>query len=199
MFLRAFGSNQYDIPVLYESGVDNPFGECVLPENQQHYIPNFQFVSQTGEEVGRDQMEGKVTIVDFFFTSCPSICPVMSTEMTRVQDVFRNDDRVQIYSISIDPDYDSPEVMAEYADRHDAKPDKWFFLHGDKEEVFNLARCGFVLPIMDGMGDPDEYAHSDKFALVDEQGRIRGYYSGTTRDQVDLLILETKILLDGNK
>lgn len=199
IFLRSFGTNQYDIPVLYEDGVDNPFGECVFMEGAQHTIPDFEFVSHTGEAVGRDQMKGKVTIVDFFFTSCPSICPVMSTEMSRVQDAFRNEDQVQIYSISIDPEYDSQEVLAEYAQRHDARAGKWHFLHGDKDEVYNLVRCGFILPIMDGMGEPDDYAHSDKFILIDEQGRIRGYYSGTTRDQVDLLILETKILLDGHK
>jgi len=199
IFLRSFGTNQYDIPVLYEDGVDNPFGECAVNEGSQHYIPDFQFVSHTGASVGREQMEGKVTIVDFFFTSCPSICPVMSTEMSRVQDAFRDRDDVQIYSISIDPEYDSPEVLAEYAQRHEARDNKWHFLHGDKSEVYNLVRCGFILPIMDGLGEPDDYAHSDKFILIDGQGRIRGYYSGTTRDQVDLLILETKILLDGNK
>jgi len=199
IFLRSFGTNQYDIPILYEDGVDNPYGECVVSEDSQHYIPDFEFVSHTGEPVGREHMEGKVTIVDFFFTSCPSICPVMSTEMSRVQDAFRDRDDVQIYSISIDPEYDTQEVLTEYAQRHDAKEDKWHFLRGDKSEVYNLIRCGFILPIMDGFGEPDDYAHSDKFILIDEQGRIRGYYSGTTRDQVDLLILETKILLDGRK
>ncbi|KEO74892.1 SCO family protein [Anditalea andensis] len=199
IFLRSFGSNQYDIPILYKDGVDNPLGECSTDTQSQHYIPDFEFVSHTGQSMGREEMEGKITIVDFFFTSCPSICPVMSTEMGRVQDTFRNVDDVQIYSISIDPEYDNQEVLAEYAQRHDANPEKWHFLHGDKSEVYNLIRCGFILPIMDGFGEPDDYAHSDKFILIDDKGRIRGYYSGTTREQVDLLILETKILLDGNK
>jgi protein SCO1 len=198
VFLKTFGSNNYDIPVFYEQGVDNAFAECPASD-QQHRIPEFQFVSHTGEAIGREEMEGKITIVDFFFTSCPSICPVMSSEMTRVQDAFRNDDRVQIFSISIDPEYDQPDVLAEYAERHDATPGKWFFLNGDKEQVYDLAKCGFILPTLDGMGVPDDFAHSDKFVLVDGQGRIRGYYSGTTREQVDELILETKILLNGNQ
>jgi protein SCO1/2 len=144
-------------------------------------------------------MEGKITIVDFFFTSCPSICPVMSTEMERVDDVFRKEDRVQIYSISIDPEYDTPKILKEYAEKHNATKGKWFFLTGDKQETFNLARCGFLLPALDGKGIPDDFVHSDKFVLVDDQGRIRGFYSGTSREDVDLLILETKILLYGKK
>jgi len=199
LFLKTFGNNQYEIPVLFENGIDNQFMECDVEENVQHTIPEFSFTSQDGLTMGRDHMEGKITIVDFFFTSCPSICPVMSTEMERVDDVFRKEDRVQIYSISIDPEYDTPKILKEYAEKHNATKGKWFFLTGDKQETFNLARCGFLLPALDGKGIPDDFVHSDKFVLVDDQGRIRGFYSGTSREDVDLLILETKILLYGKK
>lgn len=199
LFLKTFGNNQYEIPVLFENGIDNQFMECDVEENVQHTIPEFSFTSQDGLRMGRAEMEGKITIVDFFFTSCPSICPVMSTEMERVDDVFREEDRVQIYSISIDPDYDSPEVLKEYSERHNASPGKWFFLTGDQQETFNLARCGFLLPAIDGKGVPMDFVHSDKFVIIDEIGRIRGFYSGTSREDVDLLILETKILLYGKK
>ncbi|WP_304516483.1 SCO family protein [Cecembia rubra] len=197
VFLKTFGTNHYDIPVLFQDGVENPFLECELNESGQHYIPEFLLTSHDNELRGRHEMEGKITIVDFFFTSCPSICPVMSNEMERVNDAFRNEALVQIYSISIDPEYDTPEVLKEYAERHNATPDKWFFLTGNKDEIYNLARCGFILPTIDGFGQPDDFVHSDKFILVDELGRIRGYYSGTNRDEVDRLILETKILLHG--
>jgi protein SCO1/2 len=197
LFLRGFSSNTYDIPVLYEHGVDDAFEECGFVDGGQHYIPEFTFLDQNHNVKGRSDMEGKITIVDFFFTSCPSICPVMSTEMERVQDVFRNEDDVQIFSISIDPEFDTPEVLEAYADRHRALKDKWFFLSGPKEETYRLARCGFILPTIDGKGEPEDFIHSDKFVLVDDSGRIRGYYSGTERDGVDQLILETKILLYG--
>lgn len=199
VFLKSFGTNHYDIPILYEDGVENPFQECDVVEDGQHYIPEFRFTTQNNQQIGRSEMEGKITIVDFFFTSCPSICPVMSTEMERVDDAFRDEDDVQIYSISIDPEYDTPEVLAEYAQRHNANPDKWHFLTGDKSNIYELARCGFILPTLDGYGDPEEFIHSDKFVLVDELGRIRGYYSGTNRDEVDRLILEAKILMYGKK
>jgi len=197
LFLRGFGQNKYDIPVFFEQGVEDPFGTCDYPEAQQHYIPDFTFVAQDSSERGRKEMEGKITIVDFMFTSCPSICPIMSNEMERVQDAFRSQEAVQIYSISIDPGYDTPSVLAEYAEKHGASPNKWFFLNGSKEVTYDLVRCGFALPIVDGQGRPDDFVHSDKFILVDGKGRIRGYYSGTEREGVDKLILETKILLYG--
>lgn len=199
MFLRGFGNNEYDLPIFYQNGVENPFRECIFEDSTQHYIPEFTFVNQNGENVGRKDMEGKITIVDFFFTSCPSICPVMSKEMERVNDMFREEPRVQIMSISIDPEYDTPEILQEYAQKHNATSDKWQFLSGPVDETYQLARCGFILPALDGMGVPDDFVHSDKFVLVDEQGRIRGYYSGTNREDVDLLMLETKVLLHGNK
>lgn len=197
LFLRGFSSNAYDIPVLYQSGVDDAFNECGFTDTGQHYIPEFTFLDQSQRAIGRSDMEGKITIVEFFFTSCPSICPIMSAEMERVQDVFRNDEHVQIYSISIDPEFDTPDVLASYAAKHRAREGKWFFLSGPKEETYRLARCGFVLPTIDGKGEPEDFIHSDKFILVDELGRIRGYYSGTEREGVDQLILETKILLHG--
>ncbi|SHO65289.1 SCO family protein [Algoriphagus zhangzhouensis] len=199
MFLRGFGENHYDLPIFYQNGVDNPFKECNFEDSTQHYIPEFAFTNQEGKTIGRKDMEGKITIVDFFFTSCPSICPVMSKEMERVNDMFRNNPEVQILSISIDPEYDTPEILQEYANEHHATPGKWHFLSGSKLETYELARCGFILPTVDGLGNPDDFIHSDKFTLVDDQGRIRGYYSGTNREDVDLLMLETKVLLHGNK
>lgn len=199
MFLRGFGKNEYDLPIFFQKGTDNPFLECPVGDTTQHYIPEFTFSNQYGEPVGRADMEGKITIVDFFFTSCPSICPVMSKEMERVNDMFRDEPRVQIMSISIDPEYDTPEILKTYADEHNAIPGKWHFLSGPKEETYRLARCGFVIPTIDGNGVPDDFVHTDKFMLIDELGRIRGYYSGTNREDVDLLMLETKVLLHGTK
>ncbi|MEB2777035.1 SCO family protein [Algoriphagus sp. D3-2-R+10] len=199
LFLKGFGSNNYDIPVFFEKGVDNPFRECPIADTTQHYIPEFSFTNQEGEKVGREDMEGKVTIVDFFFTSCPSICPKMSAEMERVNDMFRDNDQIQIMSISIDPTYDTPEILKEYAEEHNADAGKWDFLTGGVQETYDLAKCGFIIPTVDGLGVPDDFVHSDKFVLVDELGRIRGYYSGTSREDVDLLMLETKVLLHANE
>lgn len=199
MFLKGFGNNEYDLPIFFEKGVENPFQACPIADTTQHYIPDFSFVNQDGQMKGKAEMMGKVTIVDFFFTSCPSICPVMSKEMERVNDMFRDEPNVQIMSISIDPEYDTQQILKEYADEHNAAAGKWDFLSGDKLATYELARCGFVIPTIDGLGVPEDFVHSDKFVLVDGLGRIRGYYSGTNREDVDLLMLETKVLLYGNK
>ena len=199
LFLKGFGKNEFNIPIFYQNGVDNPFQECPVTDSTQHYIPEFSFINQDGQRMGRSQMQGKITIVNFFFTSCPSICPVMSKEMERVNDHFRDDPLVQIMSISLDPTYDTPQILKAYSEKHHAIPGKWNFLSGPKEETFQLARCGFILPALDGNGVPDDFVHSDKFILIDDEGRIRGYYSGTTREGVDLLMLETKILLYGKE
>ncbi|MEP0711277.1 SCO family protein [Algoriphagus sp.] len=199
LFLKGFGRNTYDIPVYYENGVDSIFAECGNSDSSQHFIPDFSLTNQKGNTVGRDDMEGKITIVDFFFTSCPSICPKMSSEMERVNDMFRNDEKVQIMSISIDPTYDSPEILEKYAQKHNGLAGKWDFLTGDVDQIYSLAKCGFMIPTVDGLGIPDDFVHSDKFVLVDELGRIRGYYSGTSREDVDLLMLETKILLHASE
>lgn len=199
LFLKGFGNNNYDIPIFFEKGVDNPFRECPIADTTQHFIPEFSFTNQSGQKVGRVDMEGQITVVNFFFTSCPSICPKMSTEMERVNEMFRDEDKVQIMSISIDPTYDSPEILASYATKHHAEAGKWDFLTGDTQQTYDLAKCGFIIPSVDGMGVPDDFIHSDKFVLIDELGRIRGYYSGTSREDVDLLMLETKVLLHASE
>ncbi len=199
MFLKGFGKNDYDLPIFFQKGVDNPFLECPPTDTTQHYIPEFSFMNQEGKAMGRAEMEGKITIVDFFFTSCPSICPIMSKEMERVNDMFRDEAKVQIMSISIDPEYDTPAILKAYAEEHHAIPGKWHFLSGPKDETYRLAKCGFIIPTVDGNGVPDDFVHTDKFMLIDELGRIRGYYSGPNREEVDLLMLETKVLLHASK
>lgn len=198
LFLKGFGSNTYQLPIFYEKGLDNQFGECPITDTVQHHIPEFDFINQLGENIGSTEMKDHVTVVNFFFTSCPSICPKMSSEMERVNDMFRDYPDVRIMSISIDPEYDTPEILSEYAEKHNAEAGKWDFLTGGVAETYQLAKCGFVIPAIDGLGIPDDFIHSDKFILVDKLGRIRGYYGGTEREDVDLLMVEIKVLLHGN-
>jgi len=194
LFLRTFGDNHYEIPVFYATGVESTFTECNFSEGQ-HYIPDFSFEAHTKEEITSANFAEKLTVVDFFFTSCPSICPIMSDELTRVQKAFDNDDEVQILSFSVDPENDSIEALQLYANRYQADDTQWKFITGDKKAIYSLARCGFIMPVQDGNGEPADFIHSDKLVLVDSQKRIRGYFGGTDREDVDRLILEIKILL----
>ncbi|MDN4165170.1 SCO family protein [Cytophagales bacterium LB-30] len=194
LFLKFFGSNKFEIPVYYTQGVESSFTECNFGK-EQHVIPPFNLLAHTGASITESHLDGNITVVDFFFTTCPSICPIMSTSLTRVQDAFE-DKGVQLVSFSVDPENDSIEALQAYAKRFDAKPDMWTFVTGSKPDIYRLARCGFILPVIDGDGSPEDFIHSDKLILIDKQRRIRGYYSGTDTEDVDRLIVELKILLE---
>lgn len=194
LFLQSFGSNSYVIPVFYEEGVVSSLPNCDFAEGQ-HYIPEFNLVSQDQSGITDRVLENNITIVDFFFTSCPDICPIMSSELSRVQEVFKNKDLVKILSITVDPAYDTPQVLKNYAEEFGADTAQWKFLTGEKALIYSLARCGFLLPVEDGDGSKEDFIHSEKIILVDQQKRIRGYYDGTDREDIDRLITEINILL----
>lgn len=193
-FLRTFGENKFTIPVYHQNAAEMSSDICVFPEGQ-HYIPSFSLQNQLNKQVSEEYFDDNITVVNFFFTSCPTICPDMASELLRVQGTFPDNPRVKILSVSIDPTYDQPEVLASYAKLHGAAEDQWNFVTGEKSDVFELVRCGFILPVQDRIDGADDIMHSDRFILVDSQRRIRGYYSGTDREDVDRLVTEMKILL----
>lgn len=199
LFLQAYGRNEYNLPVYYEQGVESSvFRSCTFAQGQ-HYIPDFEVFNQNGEQVSLGDYQGKLKVVDFFFTSCPSICPVMSNQMTRVQAAYNSREDIAILSFSIDPTHDSVSVLAGYADAYGADPGMWHFLTGNKKDIYKTARCGFLLPVEDGDGSPEDFIHSPMFTLVDKENRIRGYYDGTLQEEVDRLITEINVLLSTYK
>jgi protein SCO1 len=197
VFLKSFGNNRYDLPVYYEEGVISSLENCNFTSGP-HTIPAFRFSSQNNELISEDILLNKITVVDFFFTSCPNICPVMSKQLSRVQEKFKDDERVNILSFTVDPEHDTRDVLQSYAQKFEANQGSWHFLTGEKENIYSLARCGFLLPVEDGDGSPEDFIHSEKFILVDGKKRIRGYYDGTDREDVDRLILEMNVLLTQN-
>jgi protein SCO1/2 len=106
----------------------------------------------------------------------------------------KHDPAVQILSFTVDPKNDDISVLNEYSQKFSISGDEWQFVTGEKEKIYHLARCGFILPVEDGDGSPEDFIHSEKFILVDGQKRIRGYYDGTDRDEVDRLLVEIAIL-----
>lgn len=198
LFLQGFGSNQFDIPVYYEEGVYSSNADCAFSEGQ-HYIPSFSLINQDHNTITDEALAGHITVVDFFFTSCPDICPIMTSELSRVASAFRKEDNFKILSFLVDPTYDSPEVLKHYAANYGANEEQWQFVTGDKKAIYSLARCGFILPVQDGDGGKGDFIHSEKLVLVDQNKRIRGYYDGTDREDVDRLIIETGILLANRK
>lgn len=158
-------------------------------------IPEFSLIEHHGQEINLEKLKGNVWVADFFFTSCAGICPRMTEQMTRVQEAFKNNDKVKIVSFTVDPETDSVWVLSMYAKGWGAIDGKWFFVTGDKKKIYELARKGFKLPVEEGDGGPGDFIHSDRFVLIDTKGRIRGYYGGTDPEDVDNLIRDVKLIL----
>lgn len=162
-------------------------------------VPAFSLTAHTGEPITSSGLRGKVWIANFFFTTCRSICPIMQDNMVEVQKAFANNPSVQIVSFTVDPEHDTATVLRDYAHRQGAISGKWVFVTGEKKAIYRLARQGFKLAAEDTpeelQGTRHDFIHSEKFVLVDAQGRIRGYYSGLDMEQVRRLIEDTQYLL----
>lgn len=162
-------------------------------------VPNFQLVADNGKTFSSERLKGKIWVAEFFFASCAGICPIMNQNMTEVQKAFADNPDVLILSITVDPKTDTPEVLREYRQNFNAMDGKWFFLTGDKKAIYQLARHGFKVAAEEvppkEEGSPTDFIHSDRFVLVDRQGRIRGFYNGTDKKQVQKLIAAIKRLL----
>lgn len=167
-------------------------GERYVDDNKDtvyHQIADFSLVNQLGDTITNSDVSGKVYVADFFFTSCPTICPVMKKEMLRVYEKFNSNPDFKILSHSIDVEHDTPEVLKDYAERlgvNDAST--WNFLTGDQEKIFELGQTSYLTTAMEDQQEPGGFLHSGAFLLIDQQGRIRGVYDGTKSDQVDRLI-----------
>lgn len=158
-------------------------------------IPDFRFVNQDGESFTEQDLNGKIYVADFFFTTCPSICPIMKTQMLRVHERFKNNSKVHIVSHSIDPTHDTVEVLREYADRLGVETKSWTFLHGEMDSIFRVAQEGYLVSAKEDSLAPGGLLHSGAFILVDPEKRIRGYYDGTKEQDVDQLMNDMDILL----
>ena len=213
LYLKGFGENHYELPYMIPL-TDSTTGNAMMRKNPNpkwnqpemdtvfHTIPAWKLTDENGKEFLGQSLKGKIYVADFFFTRCGSICPKMSTELTRLQDTFSEDDEVQIASFSVDPVHDTPEMLKEYAKKYDAKSGKWHFLTGTKTQIYPLAVKGYFIPVADAseydkaVKSPDEtFIHSEKLILVDKEGHIRGFYDGTDKKDVDRLVLEIRVLL----
>lgn len=145
-------------------------------------LPEFQFTDHTSASFGKSNLVGKISVVDFIFTRCKGPCPVMAVNMGQLYREYATDNRIQFVSISVEPEYDTPEVLTQYADLQGVTDDRWRFLIAQIEDVVLLSELGFKLAADDLPG-----AHSTRFVLVDTLAQIRGYYSGTDTASVAMI------------
>lgn len=161
-----------------------------------HTVKPFYFVNQYNEKVTEETVKNKIYVTDFFFTTCQTICPIMSTELERVYKQFANRNDVLILSHTVSPEEDSVNVLMDYAKLHGVKDKKWLFLTGDKKQLYDMARQGYLLNAEQGNGDEDDFIHTQNFALVDKERHLRGFYDGTDSIEVTRLIADINLLLE---
>jgi protein SCO1/2 len=164
-----------------------------------HHIGSFSFQNQDAKVISSLEMKGNISVVEYFFTTCKSICPIMNQQMQRVNGVFKKEKDLKIFSFTVDPETDDVAQMKKYAKSHHATTGKWHFLTGKKEDLYALARKSFFVlkpAEAQNLGDAgSDFIHTNNFVLVDKQLRIRGYYDGTSEKEVNQLISDVKRLL----
>lgn len=161
-----------------------------------HKIAEFSFINQEGQQVDNSTVDGKVYVADFFFTTCPTICPVMKKEMLRVYEAYGDNPNFKILSHSIDPTHDTQEVLKAYAEKLGVEnASTWNFLTGESEKIYEIGQTSYLTTAMEDQNEPGGFLHSGAFVLVDQNGHIRGVYDGTKSDQVDRLLGDIPKLL----
>jgi protein SCO1/2 len=160
-----------------------------------HKISNFDLINQNGEKTTQKTFENKIYVADFFFTSCPGICPMMTANMYKLQEEFKKDDDVLLLSYSVTPKKDSVSKLKEYALEKMIDDKKWHLVTGDRKQIYNLGRNFYF--VEENMGEPlgiDDFLHTENFVLIDKEKHIRGIYNGLNRASVAQLIIDIKSL-----
>lgn len=184
--LPIYHPNQLD-PRLVDPSVRGSEGE--------HHILDFALIDQRGDTFRLKDVGQRIIVADFFFTTCATICPKMTVQMARVQEAFKEEDRLLLLSHSVTPEIDSVPMLKAYADLHKADPRRWRMLTGDRKQIYHLARKSYFAAMDEGDGGPDDFVHTENFVLVDPQRRLRGFYDGTNARDVDRLIGDIHKLL----
>ena len=185
------------LPILNPSDL-NPalVADSLEGKGMDHRVAEFDLVDQTGTRRSARDVEGKVRIVSYFFTTCPTICVDMAAGLRRVQDAYAGDGRIRILSHTAMPEYDSVPILADYAARNGCDYAQWWLLTGTPEELNRLARTSYFAVLEEGQGwDEHSFIHTENLVLVDAEGRLRGYYDGTDPKAVDQLIKDIPLLL----
>ena len=164
--------------------------------SDNHTIKDFNLINQNGVKVSSKDYENKIYVVDFFFTSCPSICPIMTNNMLLIQEEFIKNNDIMLLSISVTPEIDNVQVLKKYAIKKGVIDSKWNITTGSKKHIYELARKSFFAVLDKGDGGLQDFIHTPNFILVDTKKQIRGIYDGTVEKEISRLILDINILVD---
>ena len=186
---------------IYQPSMVNPdlVDSTLVYVKKYHSIADFKLINQNGDTVTQEQYAQKIYIADFFFTTCPTICPMMTANMVDIQKIIQDDDEVMLLSHSVTPEIDSVPQLKKYALEKGVIDAKWNLVTGDKKQIYELARKSYLAALDDGDGGPYDMIHTENFILVDKERRIRGFYDGTSSDEVAQLLEDLKVLKSSNR
>ena len=187
---------QEEQPPVYNPSDLNPalVDQNLQGVNNDHTIGPFSLINQNGDTITEVDYEGKIYVADFFFTRCPTICPVMTNNMEKLQTEFLNDADVKLLSLSVTPEYDSVPVLYDYASKNGAIDTKWNITTGKKRHIYELARKNYFAVVDQGDGGLQDFIHTPNFVLVDKKKQIRGIYDGTKDEEIKRLVKDIRIL-----
>lgn len=166
---------------------------------REHKIADFSFVNQNGKTITQKDYEGKIYVADFFFTTCGSICPIMTGNMVDVQKAFLNNPDVMILSYTVTPEIDNVPVLKKYALKKGVVDSKWNLVTGDKKDIYTMARKSYLAVKLGKPNELYDMVHTENFVLVDAEKRVRGFYDGTKKEEVKRLIDDINWLYQNEK
>tara|TARA_B100001142_G_scaffold82210_1_gene83250 strand:+ start:2594 stop:3226 length:633 start_codon:yes stop_codon:yes gene_type:complete len=164
--------------------------------SDNHRVKDFNLINQNGIKVSSKDYENKIYVVDFFFTTCPSICPIMTNNMLLIQEEFIQNNNIMLLSMSVTPEIDNVEVLKKYAIEKGVIDSKWNITTGSKKHIYELARKSYFAVLDQGDGGLQDFIHTPNFILVDTKKQIRGIYDGTVENEISRLIQDINILVD---
>lgn len=196
MTLLSCGPNDDKLPILGQrEAVTKVVDGKTVTDSIYQTVPDFKFVSQYGDTITAKALDNKIYVADFFFTSCPTICPKMKVQLKRVYEKFKGNPDVMLLSHTIDPAHDSVAVLKEFADNLGVTGKQWLFVTGDREKIYDIGQNSYMVTAQADSTAPGGVVHSGAFILVDKAKHIRGIYDGTTEKGVDKLMNDMERLL----
>ena len=184
---------QETLPIYSPSMVNSELVDSTIQyKRKYHTIANFSLTNQNGKTITQEDYTNKIYVADFFFTTCLTICPIMTKNMVEIQN--RTDDDILLLSHSVTPSLDSVETLKNYAIEKGVDDSKWNLVTGDKKQIYELARKSYLAVKTDGDGGPFDMIHTENMVLVDQKKRIRGFYDGTKTEDIEQLLNDIKIL-----
>ncbi|HLT54158.1 MAG TPA: SCO family protein [Flavobacteriaceae bacterium] len=183
------------LPVYQPTMVNEELVDTEIQHNRKyHTIADFSLTNQNGETITQDNYKDKIYVADFFFTTCQTICPIMTDQMYRIQKEIKDDNDVMLLSHSVTPEMDSVPQLKAYAKLKGVIDSKWNLVTGDKKQIYELARKSYLAVKTAGNGDEYDMIHTENFVLVDKKRQIRGFYDGTNPEDIDRLLDDIETL-----